>query len=255
MRSELVAALASDAVLERYNELAYGANREYRADAEEFRTYLFPWEEHVVAEYFPPPPARLLIGGAGGGRESFALAGMGHRIVAFEPSAPLAATLAAAVPDGCDVQTYRASYQDLPELFPASQGGRATRLGELGPFDASILGWGSFSHLAREESRIRTLSAFGAVTDGPIVISFLALRQVGAAQRKLARLRTRLPRRPGRLSGDRFSPSIGYYHPIDRPELERLAAAAGLEVRYLNFDERETTWPHTVLYRAGSAGN
>jgi len=48
-----------------------------------------------------------------------------------------------------------------------------------------------------------------------------------------------------------FSSSIGYYHPVDRPELERLASAAGLEVRYLNFDNRDTNWPHAVLGRSG----
>ncbi len=251
-RCELVAGLASDAVLERFNDLAYGATKEYRADSKQFRTYLFPWEERVIAEFFPPPPARILVGGAGGGREAFALARMGYRVVAFDVSAPLAATLAARAP-GLQIQAYRAGYGDLPQLFPAGPGAPGARLDELEPFDASILGWISFSHLTREDVRLRALTSFGVATSGPMLISFAALRTAGTGPAGWrARVRRRLPRRPERVPGDMFSAAIGFYHPIDRPELERLARAAGLEVRYLNFEERETNWPHVVLAAGGS---
>src|SRR5262245_29124446 len=85
-RSTLVLALASDAVLARFNVLAYGRLEAYQLGSSAFR-HLFPWEKNVVATYFPPPPARVLIGGAGGGREVLALAEMGYEVVAFEPSA------------------------------------------------------------------------------------------------------------------------------------------------------------------------
>ena len=86
--SELALAIASDVVLDRYNDLAYGTNTSYRPDLADFRRYLFPWEEQVIERLFPPPPARILIGGAGGGREVFALARRGDpmagRVVADE---------------------------------------------------------------------------------------------------------------------------------------------------------------------------
>jgi hypothetical protein len=157
--------------------------------------------------------------------------------------------VAECAPAGTEVEAYRAAYDDLPDLLPARPGRPGARLVDLKPFDASIVGWGSFSHLRDEEARIRALSWFAEVTHGPILVSVLALRGEGDARRRLARLRHRLPRRAGRSPGDLFSVHIGYYHPIDRPELERLAAAARLDVRYLDFDQRDTNWPHAVLAR------
>jgi hypothetical protein len=242
-RSELVAALVSEEVLARFSELAYGGTKSYRADEAGFRAYLFPWEEHVIAQFFPPPPARILVGGAGGGREALALVGMGYTVVAFDSSPALAASLARVAPHGCDA--FRGNYEDLPRLLPARPGDRGARLDELPPFDASIVGWGSFSHLPREDLRLRTLSAFRTVTKGPIVASLLGVRSDASSTG--GRLTRRLPRRPGRSPGDVFSAFIGYYHLVSRPELERLAAEAGLEVLHLNFDQRDTNWPHVVL--------
>jgi len=118
-RSALVLALASDAVLARFNDLAYGADVAYRPDSPSFRHGLFPWEEEIIAAYFPPPPARVLIGGAGGGREALALAERGYKVVAFEPSASLAAGLAGHVAKGLHIEFYRARYEDMPWLRPA----------------------------------------------------------------------------------------------------------------------------------------
>src|SRR3954470_8061554 len=73
LRSELILAFVTDAVLDRFNDLAFGTIREYRPDSPNFRSYLMPWEEAALDRFFPPPPARILIGGAGGGREAFAL--------------------------------------------------------------------------------------------------------------------------------------------------------------------------------------
>src|SRR5262245_60599281 len=66
-RSALVLALASDAVLVRFNSLAFGGDETYQPSSSVFRSYLFPWEKKAVTAYFPQPPARVLIGGAGGG--------------------------------------------------------------------------------------------------------------------------------------------------------------------------------------------
>src|SRR4051794_28023998 len=62
-RALLVIGLAPDAVLDRFNDLAYGGDEAYAATTSAFRAYLFPWEEAAVDRHFPVPPARLLIGG------------------------------------------------------------------------------------------------------------------------------------------------------------------------------------------------
>ena len=51
-RSELVAALASDEVLDRFNDIAYAGSCSYRPDASSFRAYLFPWEEEAIQRFF-----------------------------------------------------------------------------------------------------------------------------------------------------------------------------------------------------------
>jgi 2-polyprenyl-3-methyl-5-hydroxy-6-metoxy-1,4-benzoquinol methylase len=235
VRSELVAALASDAVLDRFNEIAYGQTQAYLPDAADFRAYLFPWEEAVVREQFPQPPARILVGGAGGGREPLALADMGYEVVAFDPAEPLISALTRRAP--ANVVALEGAYEDMNTLFAEGE-----------TFDAAIVGWGSFSHLRDEPSRVETLRSFGRLTEGPILVSFLALK-AGAVAPRLARLRRVLPRRPDRDAQDIFAVSIGFYHPVDEQEVRRLAKAAGLEVIHLSFDTRDTNWPHVVLRR------
>jgi 2-polyprenyl-3-methyl-5-hydroxy-6-metoxy-1,4-benzoquinol methylase len=235
LRSELVAATASDAVLDRFNELAYGQTHAYQPDTDDFRAYLFPFEEEAVREKFPKPPARILVGGAGGGREPLALAEMGYEVVAFDPTRPLITALARQAPP--NVSALPGSYEEMDELF-----------GEGERFDAAIVGWGSFSHLRDEETRIATLRSFARVTDGPILVSFLALR-AGGIPARLARLRRLLPRQPNRDEQDIFAVSIGFYHPVDEEEVRRLTDAAGLEITHLSFDSRDTNWPHVVLRR------
>jgi hypothetical protein len=232
LRSELVAAVASDAALDRYNDLAYGETQAYRPDSDGFRAYLFPWEEAVIREEFPAPPARLLVGGAGGGRETLALAAKGYEIAAFDPSERLVASLGGRVP-GSTVLV--GAYEDTDRLFT----------GEM--FDGAILGWGSFSHLRTERARIGALRSFSRLTAGPILVSFLAVK--GDVTPRLARFRRVLPRRPDRDPDDVFAVTIGFYHPVDEAEVRGLAAAAELEVVRLSFDERDTNWPHVVLRR------
>jgi hypothetical protein len=243
LRSELVSAFASDAVLDHVNDLAYGRTDAYRPDRAAFREYLFPWEEKVVERFFPRPPARIVVGGAGGGREVFALIRMGFDVVAFEPSHALITSMAETAPPQAAIDIRQGSYDQMPTLFPH----------RAGPgFEAAILGWGSFSHLRTETARLETLESFARLTEGPILVSFLGLRVAVSPQpAKLGRL---LPRRPGRTPDDVFSVGIGFYHRVNEDEVRRLAGAAGLRVVYSNFDERDTNWPHVVLTRRAQAG-
>src|SRR5262245_3226997 len=171
-RSALVLACASDAVLARFNRLAYAGIDPFHPESPAFRRYLFAWEEEVVATYFPPPPARLLIGGAGGGREALMLAERGYEVVAFEPSARLAAAMARQITEAMNLRAYRAGYEDLPRLFPAGPEKPGGNLEAESNFDAAILGWGSYSHLRTQDQRIRTLSSFARSVQGAILVSF-----------------------------------------------------------------------------------
>jgi len=244
-RSALVLALTSDAVLVRFNCLAFGGDKTYEAGSSVFRSYLFRWEEKVITTYFPPPPARLLIGGAGGGREVLALAGMGYEVVAFEPSALLAESMAGRVGNGMKVRVYRGAYEDMPSLFPARPGGCRGSLDAEPVFDAAILGWGSYSHLRTEEQRIRSLSAFARYVRGPILVSFYQF-----APNKARHTRTSADRIQRLLKigpGDRFSVYIGFTHDVSANELAMTAERSGLSIMYLNEDTRDTNWPHAVL--------
>src|SRR5207237_6703831 len=77
VRSELVLAFASDATLDRYNDLAYTHSSEYDPESSGFRAYLFPWEEQVIERFFPPPPPRVLGRAAGAGIEPLDLEARG----------------------------------------------------------------------------------------------------------------------------------------------------------------------------------
>jgi hypothetical protein len=245
VRSELVAGLASDEMLDRLNDLVYTDAGGYDPKAAGFREYLFPWEEQVIERYFPAPPARILIGGAGSGREAFALLDRGYEVVTFDPSEGLIGLMAKGVRPGQPLQAFRAAYEDLPSLHPATGDGPVQDLLEMPRFDASLLGWGSFSHLRTPEHRANTLQRFREVTDGPIVVSFLHMGSRHRGARRLIRLRHRIRKLRHRTEGDAFSIYIGFYHVFNDAEVRDLAARAELEVAHLS-EERES-WPYAVL--------
>jgi hypothetical protein len=244
-RSALVLALASDSIRARFNCLAFAGDQTYQPNSPAFRSYLFPWEEKVVAKYFPPPPARLLIGGAGGGREVLALARMGYEVVAFEPSSSLVNSMARRVADMPNVRVYRASYEDMPRLFPITAQELYHSLEAERGFDAAILGWCSFPHLRREDQRIQTLCAFARHVRGPILISFyhFVSDKTSDVKPRAAHIRKLLKI----SSGDNFSVHIGFTHDVSASELAMMAEKSGLSIAYLNEDSRDTNWPHAVL--------
>jgi len=67
----------------------YGANA--AALATQYESLRFADVHREVLHLFPPPPARVLDIGAGAGRDAAALAALGHRVVAVEPTAELRA--------------------------------------------------------------------------------------------------------------------------------------------------------------------
>jgi SAM-dependent methyltransferase len=249
-RSELVAALASDTVLDRFNDIAYASTRSYRPDTSSFRAYLFPWEEETIGRFFPQPPAHVLVGGAGGGREALALVELGYRVTAFEPSPELAQALATRAREVEGLTVFRARYEDLPRIEGIS-GRESSDLYALAPIDAVIAGWGSFSHLRTHELRVAALRSLAQTTHGPLLVSFLGLYDGrGEPESIVERLRRALPRRNGRAPGDVFSVYVGFFHRTNEWEIEALARAADLEIVHRSFDERDTNWPHVVLRRS-----
>jgi hypothetical protein len=245
VRSLAVLSLAPDATLDRFNDWAYSQSKAYRRGSAGFRRELFPWEEDVVRRFFPTPPARVLVGGAGSGREPVALAALGYDVVAFEPVTTLAGAVNATDETGA-VHWYRAGYEDLPTLASV-EGGPSARLPDLGPFHVAIFGWGSFSHLRKDASRVAALRAFADVTLGPILVSFIALKGSGAARAR--RITRRLLARRGREPCDDFSIQMGFRHPVSEDEIEALAEDAGLDVLELKFGSGETLAPYVVLRR------
>jgi hypothetical protein len=244
LRSLAVLAFASEATLDGFNAATYGAAERYDPNSEAYVSSLYPWEEQVIERHFPPPPARILVGGAGAGREPFALAERGYEIVAFEPVAPLAEAMAKrAAVTGAAVTTYRGGYRELPRLDPVG-GSNAETL--VPGFDAAVMGWGSLSHLYTERDRVGALESMAALTNGPILVSFIATRPEGPT--RASRVRNSLVSRSGRHPADRFSISMGFHHPVNEEEVRELAATAELEVAALDFSNSALA-PHAVLDR------
>jgi SAM-dependent methyltransferase len=251
-RSRVVVALASDAVLDAYNDLTYGASRVYDAGEAAFRSELFNWEAEMVAKVLPPPPGRILIGGAGGGREAFALAEKGYAVTAFEPSVVLARSMAEKARSlGAAVESCVGRYEQLPRL-ERTDDGRSLDLRTGPPFDASILGWASYSHVRSRAERVATLRAFAEVTKGPVVFSFYLYRvpRGGGRRGRLARIADRIGLA---VDTSRFTPFIGFYHLSAPDELRSELADAGLIVSDSSWDDSDGRWPWVAAERRQDA--
>jgi hypothetical protein len=251
MRSRVVARLAGDSVLDAYNDLTYGASQVYDASQPVFRTELFNWEAEMVAKVLPPPPARILIGGAGGGREAFALAVQGYAVTAFEPSIVLAQSMEEKARSlNADVEALIGRYEQLPLL--SSIGGGQVDLARQPRFDASILGWASYSHVRTREARVAALRAFARLTRGPVMFSFYLRRpqRLGTRPGRLARLADAI----GLSSdGDRFTPFIGFYHLSAAEELESEIEDAGLCTAMASWDDSDGRWPWIACRESSEA--
>jgi hypothetical protein len=210
-RSRLVLGLGSDAFFETFNDVAYASERSYRTADLDARQGLFDWEQRLVRDCLPPPPATILVGAAGGGRESLALAHLGYSVVAFEPVARLAGSLAHVAAAEPRIEPLLGRYEDLPVLRRLDQSG-LVNLAERLPFDAALFGWVSFSH-GTDTRRIDALCRVASLTRGPIVVSYFP----ASAQAPRARRAT-------------FSIWIGYYREISPEDLGGFARAAGLAV-------------------------
>jgi hypothetical protein len=244
VRSAFVTRFASESVLDAYNELTYDATPVYEAGSPSFRQGLFNWEQEMIACAFPKTPGTVLVGGAGGGREAFALAALGYAVVAFDPSAGLARSMAREAHTSGRVEALIGRYEDLPRLVNARDG-TDVDLRARAPFDAAMFGWTSYSHVRTSAARIAALRAFRELTNGPMVVSFFLARQGPPRQPGRAR---RIARALGfRSNGDSFTPYIGFYHHSTAAEIEDEARQAGLELSHACYDDLDGRWPYLVL--------
>jgi hypothetical protein len=240
-RALLILAFGSDAFFEAHQDVYF----EQMGERAFMKNRVHDWERHVIDKFFPRPPARVLVGGAGLGREAFGLAEMGYSVAAFEPIPQLVTDLrAAARQASAAVEAYRGSYQDLPIV--EGEGGVRIDLSAQPPFDAAIIGWGSFGQLVADSERTDTLRRFAAITRGPIVVSFYATFQHHDPPGG-GRVRQWLRRRAARRGTARFLIRSGFNRLLTAEEMEQAAKEAGLSVLELHcrFDAQ----PYAVLTR------
>jgi SAM-dependent methyltransferase len=201
---------------------------------------LAPWEERWYERDLPPAPARVLIGGCGSGREHSALAARGYTVLGFEPSPRLADAARRALPG---VQVWTLSYEQLidDEHSPIDQ---------HAPYDAAILGWGSFAHVLDATARARVLEALERLAPhGPLLLSFPFLSGTVDDLGRRCDLAERLGRRIRRWRGladavtepEEFLPHAGFVHRFSERELTALATGLG---RSLRWGERSDVYPH-----------
>lgn len=248
LREVAVVTLASDYALTKFNDRTYSEANRYRPESTGYVSGLYPWEEQALQEHFPPPPAHILVGGAGSGREPLALSDLGYQVTAFEPVPSLVYAMRRqnTVERRNPIACFIGGYEALP-LVVAPGRGEKVNVSDQGPFDAAILGWGSFSHITDERQRQHTLRLFGELTAGPILLSFTSTREDDEVA--ASRIRSTLLKRKHRHPADRFSMTMGFQHPVSEDEVRELCGRSGLSVLKIDFAHTSLA-PHVVLQKS-----
>ncbi len=215
---------------------------------------LFDWEKTWFEEDLPPPPAKILVGGAGSGREVEYLLSRGYRVLAFDPAPAFVERGAERYPDCLGFLV--GSYEDLAGTDGAANPGLDAALETEAPFDAVLLGWGSFTHASTPEVRLGALRRLKPLCPrGPVLASFWMARgrsgdRRGGAWKLGWRAGTRLAREHGAVEtsdGDEFRSSAGFGHYFTRSELVDLVTAAGYEMARSPGDADAGAFPHATL--------
>ncbi len=195
---------------------------------------LYAWERFWYQRDLPLAPAHVLVGGCGSGREMLALIDAGYQVSGFEPAAGLYQAACRALPDNTHIWQLR--YEDI------SHASAARELVAQAPYDAVILGWGSFSHVLELSMRERVIQILHRLCPrGPILLSYQAAspnglaktsnsveraaRQIGGGLRNLRGL-------PAPSSeSDVFLPHAGFVHRFTDVEIQELAKLVNRNMR------------------------
>jgi hypothetical protein len=199
--------------------------------AREERQGLFDWERLWFEQSLPKPPARLLVGGSGRGREVRALLARGYDVWAFDPALAALRQSERRNPSASfhgwfgyeELVRDRAASPTAPRLIPAGVS-----------FDAVLLGWGSLTHVLREDVQDALLRLLDELApSGPILASFFlsqGLDPQSRAERLGRRAAALLSLGRGRDSGHgqrvRLLAHTGFVYVFDEVRLRALAAQA-----------------------------
>lgn len=223
-----ILAIADEEVLSEHSRRGYSRQNEYLASSSFSQRGIFAWERGAIERNFPLSPSRILVGAAGGGREAFYLAKRGYDVVAYEPVGSFVESMARAASFGPSFVALQARHEELPFAQDVLESNTLRLVDDYGPFDAGIIGWGSFSHLVSEAGRIHLLSEFARLVSGPILVSFYTRSDELKAGWK-HNLRRKLPGF-NRDPGASFSSAIGFTYSYTSSEFERLVASSGLQI-------------------------
>jgi hypothetical protein len=189
------------------------------------------WERDAIDSFFGAA-SKVAVTGAGAGREVLALLDVGRDASGFECNERLAEfgndlTIAS----GHGLRIHHAERDAWPKLAVG--------------FDAAIVGWSSYMHIARRRLRVAFLTdARAALPDGaPILLSFFSRRGTSIRFRAVVHvgnLLRRLRHQDMLEPGDALSPL--YAHFFSRDEVADELDEAGFELVHYSTDP----YPHAV---------
>jgi hypothetical protein len=199
---------------------------------------LSAWERAAVEAHFPPG-GRVAVTGAGGGREVLALLELGYDATGFEPHGGLAEAGRALLERRGHPDRLHVAERDR---FPPG----------AGPYDAVLVGWGSYTLIPGRARRIAFLRQVRAALpdDAPVLLSFFTRAEAGRAVDVIfpvARVVRRLRRAEPPERGDLLTPNFG--HAFERAEIESELRASGFEL----VDFAEQPYGHAVGRATASA--
>jgi len=218
---ELLLAYVSDEDWDKINLRLYSRLGQYRESS--LKRGLFRWEKQAIQNHFPKSPARVLVCAAGSGREMIELAKLGYRVSGFEQVDKFVRIGTKHIPGDALEEFVCGNFRDFYE-------GRLPSF--KGPYDAVIIGWGAFSHLASLEEAKALLCKIKSVLspEGVVLISFMRIHQAGPRRLWLRRLLGSLYGAKQRDDAYLYEYQVGLARGTRRNELDKLAAEAGYRV-------------------------
>lgn len=196
-----------------------------------------PWEESWFEHDLPPSPARILVGGAGTGREVRRLHDQGYEVVAFDP-APSFVLRAKAIDQKAYLAFLEGSYEDFADPSRPMFSEINSTIARWAPYDAVLLGWGSFTHITLLQTRIDLLQRIKTICPkGPLLASFFMTTQ---ASHNMPSQIERWGSTVGRLlrghlggqentvqPGDKILSHVGFVHIFTHGEIKQLLEKTG----------------------------